>query len=172
MMAVDTSKGGCSHPDMKKQLQYVAAHDKAMRMLIQTCIKCNKGGFYLIADEGRVEGLKEIGVHNKRVPAFVLPDSYIQVKDIGAEDGRAFLTHRGPDSRNKMMPEAEQKVYLPHSQNSGHPLSSLSPGMPSGKVSIKKEVTAQTPGTHWLKKLAEKGSTTHGFGGSFVELWL
>ena len=63
--------GACLHKDMKKQ--YIARHDKAMRAVVQAFTKGRHGAFYLIADVGHLEGLKEIGVHSKRVPAFVLP---------------------------------------------------------------------------------------------------
>ena len=49
-----------------------------MRTVIQAFTKGQCGSHYLIADVGKVEGLKDIGVHNKRVPAFVLPDRCLQ----------------------------------------------------------------------------------------------
>ena len=55
--------GACLHKDMKEQ--YIARHDKAMRAVIQAFTKGRHGGFYLIADVGHLEGLKEIGVHSK-----------------------------------------------------------------------------------------------------------
>ncbi len=53
------------HPDMSKQ--YIARHDKAMRTVIQAFTKGQCGSHYLIADVGKIEGLKDIGVHSKRV---------------------------------------------------------------------------------------------------------
>ncbi len=47
---------------------------KPMGVVVQGLTKGRFGGFYLIADVGRLEGLKELGVHSKRIPAFVLPD--------------------------------------------------------------------------------------------------
>ena len=51
-----------------------------MRTVIQAFTKGQCGSHYLIADVGKVEGLKDIGVHNKRVPAFVLPDRCLQAR--------------------------------------------------------------------------------------------
>ena len=62
------------HPDMSKQ--YIFSNDKAMRTVIQAFTK-SKGqcdSVCLIADVGKVEGLKDMGVRSKRVPALVLPD--------------------------------------------------------------------------------------------------
>ena len=49
-----------------------------MRMLIKGFTKGTKGGHYLVADVGTADPLKDIGVHRKRDPKFVLPDSHIQ----------------------------------------------------------------------------------------------
>ena len=49
-----------------------------MRMLIKGFTKGTKGSHYLIADVGTADTLKDIGVHSKRVPKFVSPDSHIQ----------------------------------------------------------------------------------------------
>ena len=61
---------------MKKQ--HIARHDAMMRMLIKGFTKGTKGSHYLIADVGTADTLKDIGVHSKRVPKFVSPDSHIQ----------------------------------------------------------------------------------------------
>jgi len=50
--------GGCLHRDMKKQ--YIARHDKAMRAVVQAFTKGQLGSFYLIADVGRLEGLRSL----------------------------------------------------------------------------------------------------------------
>ena len=59
--------GSCMYPDMSKQ--HIARHDKAMRTVIQAFTKGQCGSHYLIADIGKIEGLKDIGVHSKRVSA-------------------------------------------------------------------------------------------------------
>ena len=68
------------HPDMSKQ--YIARHDKAMRTVIQAFTKGQCGSHHLIADVGKIEGLKDIGVHSKRVPAFVLPEICLQARGL------------------------------------------------------------------------------------------
>ena len=55
----------------------IARHD-AMRMLIKGFTKSTKGSHYLIADVGKADKFMDIGVHSKRLPKFVLPDSHIQ----------------------------------------------------------------------------------------------
>ena len=77
------------HPDMSKQ--YIARHDKAMRTVIQAFTKGQCGSHYLIADVGKIEGLKDIGVHSKRVPAFVLPRQMLTSKRLGPCGGEGFL---------------------------------------------------------------------------------
>ena len=54
--------GSCMHPDMSKQ--YIARHDKAVRTVIQAFTKGQCGNHYLIADIGKIEGLKDIGVRS------------------------------------------------------------------------------------------------------------
>ncbi len=100
------------------------------------------GSFYLIADVGRVEGLKEIGVHSKRVPAFVLPDTVLQAQGIDPEDGRCFVQRRTSDTWSKMRPDImiiemtaqEQRRYLPHDATSSARLPNLAPNMPGSKA--------------------------------------
>ena len=47
-----------------------------MRTVIQAFTERQCGSHYLIADVTKIEGLKDMGAHSKRVPAFVLPDRY------------------------------------------------------------------------------------------------
>ena len=65
----------CTHPDMKKQ--HIARYDAMMRLLIREVTKGKRGSQYMIADVGTLDKLKEIGVHSKRVPSFILPDSRV-----------------------------------------------------------------------------------------------
>ena len=58
--------GGCRHKEMSAM--YIARHDKAMRKVIQEAVKGEHGNFYIIADVGKIEGLRDIGVHSKRIP--------------------------------------------------------------------------------------------------------
>ena len=48
-----------------------------IRMLMQAFTKGKQGCHHLIADVGAAENLKDIEVHSKRVPGFILPDSYL-----------------------------------------------------------------------------------------------
>ena len=88
---------------MKKQ--HIARHDAMMRMLIKEFTKGAKGSHYLIADVGTTDALKDIGVHSKRVPTFVLPHSHIQYTTQNMEPCRNHLTCRVGDARWKMRPD-------------------------------------------------------------------
>ncbi len=90
------------HPDMSKQ--YIARYDKAMRTVIQAFIKGQFGSHYLIADVAKIEGLKNIRVHGKRVPAFVLPDRFLQAKGLDPMVERGVLQGGAADIRSKMRP--------------------------------------------------------------------
>jgi len=85
--------------------QYIARHDKAMRTVIQAFTKGQCGSHYLIAEVGKIEGLKDMGVHSKRVPAFVLPDRFIQARGLDPTVGRGFLQRGAADTRSKMRPD-------------------------------------------------------------------
>ncbi len=95
--------GSCMHPDMSKQ--YIARYDKAMRTVIQAFIKGQFGSHYLIADVAKIEGLKNIRVHGKRVPAFVLPDRFLQAKGLDPMVERGVLQGGAADIRSKMRPD-------------------------------------------------------------------
>ena len=90
---------------MKKQ--HIARHDGMimMRMLIKEFTKGTKGSHYLIADVGTADALKDIGVHSKRVPKYMLPDSHIQHTTLNIEPCRNHLTCRVEDTRKKMRPD-------------------------------------------------------------------
>ncbi len=95
--------GSCMHPDMSKH--YIARHDKAMRTVIQAFTKGQCGSHYLIADVGKIEGLKDVGVHSKRVPTFVLPDRCLQARGLDPTVERGFLQGGAADTRSKMRPD-------------------------------------------------------------------
>ncbi len=130
--------GSCMHPDMSKQ--YIARHYKAMRTVIQAFTKGQCGSHYLFADVGKIEGLQDIGVHSKGVPAFVLPDRCLQARGLDPTVERGFLQGGAADTRSKMRPDmmivemttAEQQQYLHHDDNSGSRLTPLTPMMPNG----------------------------------------
>ena len=116
------------------------AFDEAMRTVIQAFTKGQCSSHYLIADAGKIEGLKDIGVHSKRVPAFVLPDRCLQARGLDPTVERGFLQRGAADTRSKMRPDmmtvkmttAEQQQYLRHDDNSGCRRTPLTPLMPNG----------------------------------------
>ena len=67
--------GGCTHPEMRKLIIY--RHDEAHRVIINAFNKETQGSHLLIADVGTQDVLKELGVHYKRIPKWVLPDNAI-----------------------------------------------------------------------------------------------
>ena len=154
--------GGCSHADMKKQ--YIARHDKATTMLSNAMTKGKRGGDYMIGDFGKVEKLKEVGVHSKKIPSFILPDPHVQTGNQDHVDCRDGLTCRDP-VRNKMRPDimmvemtdAERTKYLPHDADTGQALPSLPAEMPSGKTrKIHIVEVGYCSDTRYLRKLEEK----------------
>ena len=60
---------------------YIARHDKAMRKLLNQVLSGKHGAHYLIADVGTSEGLKQLEVHNKRIPPFILEDDNLPTQD-------------------------------------------------------------------------------------------
>jgi hypothetical protein len=95
---------------------------------------------YLIADVGKIEGLKDIGVHSKRVPALVLPDRCLQAGGLDPTVERGFLQGGASATRSNMRPDmmtvemttAEQQQYLRHDDNSGCRMTPLTPMMLKG----------------------------------------
>ena len=59
----------------------------------------------MTADVGKVEGLKDIGVHSKRVSAFVLPKICLQARGLDPMVERGFLQGGAADSRSKLRPD-------------------------------------------------------------------
>ena len=137
-----------------------------MRMLIKEFTKGSKGSHYLIADVGTVDTLKNIGVHSKRIPDFVLPDAHIQHTTRNVPSCSNHSTCRMDDVRKKMRPDmmivemtdTEQQTYLPHDTNTGSRLPNLQRTMPNGKA---RKVTIVEGGycsdVSYLEKVKEKG---------------
>ena len=69
--------GRCSHPEMKKM--HIHRHDEAARTIINAINKGNHGSFLTIADVGSAATLADLGVHHKRIPTWVLPDSELNM---------------------------------------------------------------------------------------------
>ncbi|KAL3132038.1 hypothetical protein ABBQ32_008656 [Trebouxia sp. C0010 RCD-2024] len=110
---------GYLHAHMKKQC--VARHDKAIRAMVQAFNQGRLGTYYLIPDVGRLEGLKELGVHSKRVHTFCAPDRYLQSRGLEPQVASGFLQREEVDNRNSMRPDmmivemtaSEQQTYIP-----------------------------------------------------------
>ena len=109
-----------------------ARHDTMMRLLIREVTKGKHGSQYMIADVGTLDKLKDIGVHSKRVPGFILPDPRVQLQhnslllDVYKDPLTCKTKFR--NARSKMRPkvmiltiiEAEQKMYLPMQMIQGY----------------------------------------------------
>ena len=88
----------------------------------------------------RSRDYKDIGVHSKRVPAFVLPDRCLQARGLDPAVEREFLQGGAADTWSKMRPDmmivematTEQQQYLRHDDSSGSRLTPLTPLMPNG----------------------------------------
>ena len=91
--------GGCSHKEMKAM--YIARHDKAMRKLLKQVLNGKHGAHYVIADVGTLEGLKQLGVHNKRIPSFVLQDDTLPAQDTC----NCTQEQTGTHERDKLRPD-------------------------------------------------------------------
>ena len=51
--------------------------------------------FYPIADVGKEEGLRELGVHSRRVPPLILPDECLPSESPRPQTGMGLLQRRG-----------------------------------------------------------------------------
>ena len=87
---------------MRKQA-YLAGEGNATDRACPLCRQEDSGGHTL--GVGYLEGLKEIGVHSKRVPAFVLPDRYLHNRGVDPGVERGLLQRGEADSRSKMRPD-------------------------------------------------------------------
>ena len=76
--------GGCKLPVFKAM--YIARHDQALRMILQSIVKGDHGGYYIIADIGRADLTEHMGVSAKRIPAWLLPDSCLARANIDPAD--------------------------------------------------------------------------------------
>ena len=106
--------GGCTHPGNKKLIIY--RHDEAHRVIINAFNKGNQGSHLLIADVGTRDLLKELGVHYKRIPEWVLPDEAITHQD--ADSSTTPLRDKlRPDIMLVELTAAERHAYLTASRN-------------------------------------------------------
>ena len=66
-------RGRCSHLEMKKM--HIHKHNEAASTIINAVNKGNHGSFFIIATYISAVTLADLGVHHKRIPTWVLPDS-------------------------------------------------------------------------------------------------
>ncbi|KAL3144207.1 hypothetical protein ABBQ32_003988 [Trebouxia sp. C0010 RCD-2024] len=52
-----------------------------MRKLLKQVLSGKHGAHYTIADVGTLEGLQQLGVHNKRILAFIFKDDDLPTQD-------------------------------------------------------------------------------------------
>ena len=65
---------------------YIRRHDLALRLALKAISKGDHGGYYTIADIGRAEVIRDMGVSSKRIPAWLLPNSCLSVAGIDPTD--------------------------------------------------------------------------------------
>ena len=92
--------GQCKHDELKAHSE---RHDKAMRKIIKEVMKGQSGSQFVIADVGHLEGLRQLGVHIKRIPEFVLPDKSLPQSYIAAYN--AAPNNNPEQIRNKLRPD-------------------------------------------------------------------
>ena len=152
-----------------------------MRTVIQAFTKGQCGSHYLIGRRWKYCGPKDIGVHSKRVPAFVPPDRCLQARGLDPMVERGVLQGGAADTRSKMRPDmmimemttAEQQQYLRHDDNSGSRLTPLTPMMPNGNPRSIQIVEGAPQGycsdTRYEEKLQEKGAQHKALEGALEE---
>ena len=76
-----------------------------MRTVTQACTEGRCGSQCLFADVRVIAGLKDMGVHSKRVAAFVLPDICLQARGLDPTVRIGFLRRGAADTRSKLRPD-------------------------------------------------------------------
>ena len=126
--------GHCQHKELKAH--YIARHDMAMRKIIKEVMKGQSGSHFIIADVGQLEGLRQLGVHSKRIPEFVLHDRNLPQSYMAAQN-RNVTSDNGPEQiRNKLKPDLMivEMSAIEHEQHMQHAtMAQLSPQMLDGK---------------------------------------
>jgi len=115
---------------------YIARHDKAMRKIIKEVMKGQSGSHFIIADVGQLEGLRQLGVHGKRIPEFVLNDRSLPQSYTAAQDRNVASDNDPEQIRNKLRPDLmivemsaiEHEQYMQHAT-----MAQLCPQMLDGK---------------------------------------
>ena len=112
---------------------YTARHDKAMRKVVKAALKGQQSNHHIIADVGKLPELQRLGVHSKRVPAFILPDGFIGTSSLEhQEEGDAL---NAKSRRDKMRPDIMTAVMTPIERHryTQHPnMPPLCPNLPNG----------------------------------------
>ena len=107
--------GGCAHPEMKKMVIY--RHDEAHRIIINAVNKGKKGSCLIIADVGTAATLGNLGVHHKRIPKWVLPNSMLALHSADPDEMRTKLR---PDIMMVELQEHEQSIYQRAASTTNH----------------------------------------------------
>ena len=97
--------GGCQHAGLKAM--YISRHDAAMRKVLKAITRGPHGSFLKIADIGRDELVKDLGIVSKRIPPWLLTDADYESAGLSA-DRRQILR---PDILIIEVSHAEQVRY-------------------------------------------------------------
>ena len=104
--------GGCAHPEMKKMV--IHRHDEAHRIIINAINKGNLGSFAIVADVGTAASLGNLGVHHKRIPEWVLPNSMLALH---SQDPDTLRDKLRPDIMMIELEQHERAEYQGNSRN-------------------------------------------------------
>ena len=96
-------------------------HDEAHRIIINAINKGAKGSSIVIADVGTAATLGNLGVHHKRIPQWVLPNSMLALH---TTDPEGLRTELRPDIMMVELQEHEQSIYQTATGNVTHVLPS------------------------------------------------
>ena len=109
--------GGCLHPEMKKA--YISRHDTALRTVLKAINVGDHGSYYMIADIGSAQNTKDLGVHAKRVPTWILPETGehrsrpdIMLVEMTTETLNACLSHNNPPDLSANIGDKQRKIWI------------------------------------------------------------
>ena len=89
---------------------------EAHRIIINAINKGSKGSFLMIADVGTTTALGNLGVHHKRIPKWVLPDSMLALH-MDAPNTAELRSKLRPDIMLVELQEHEHAAYQPADNN-------------------------------------------------------
>ena len=84
--------GECAHECMKPL--YVARHDKAARILLRHVRRGAHGARYMLADVGSPDKLAPLGITDKSIPPWILPENHSRVDALIADVPHTWCTTR------------------------------------------------------------------------------